>query len=71
MTPISEVDESIFQLNKELIATIVKQKEENIIKIIMKDYVPKFLIEHNYQFLGTYGGGNHHSFRSSMSKGEL
>ena len=29
MTPIFEVDECIFQLNKELIATIVKKNEKN------------------------------------------
>ena len=32
MTPFSEVDECIFQLNKELIATIVNQKEKKFHK---------------------------------------
>ena len=69
MTLMSKVDECIFKLNKELIATIVKKKEKNLKKImIMEDYVLKLLIEHNYRFLGTDGGGNHHSFRSSMNK---
>ena len=71
MIPMSEMDEYIVQLNKELIATIVKQKEKNFIKMIMDDYVPKLLIKHNYRFLGTDGGGNHHSFHSSMSQAGL
>ena len=71
MIPISKVEECIFQLNKEMIATIVKQKEKHIkiiIIMIVGDYVLKFLIEHNYWFLGTDGGGNHHYFRSLMSQ---
>ena len=45
---------------------------ENIKNIkILEDYVLKFLIEHNYLFLGMDGGGHHHCFRSSMSKAGL
>ena len=68
MIPISNVDECIFQLNKELIVTIVKKKEKNFKKMIVEDYVLKLQIEHTYRFLGMDGGGNHHSFRSSMSQ---
>ena len=71
MAPINEVDECIFQLNKELEAIIVKKKEKNIKKVSVEDYVPKLLIEHNYRFLGTDGGGNYPSFCSSMSQAEL
>ena len=35
------------------------------------DYAPKMLLEHNFWFLGTGGGGNHHSFRSSMNQSRL
>ena len=42
-------------------------KRKKYIKIIMEDYVPKLLIEHNYWFLRMDGGGNHHFFCSSMS----
>ena len=72
MTLMFEVDKCIFQLNKELIATVVKQKEKNLKKIMfMEDNVLKLLIEHNYRFLGTNGGGNHHYFHSSMSQARL
>ena len=67
----TEVDECIFQLNKELIATIVKQREKYITKKIVEDYVPKFLIEYNYWFLGTDEGRNYHSFHSFMSQARL
>ena len=49
----------------------MNQKEKNAKKIIVEDYVLKLLIEHDYQFLGTDGAGNHHSFRSSMSQAGL
>ena len=68
VTLISKVEEHMFQLNKEMEATIVKQKEENLKNMIVSDYVPKFLLEHNYKFFGTDEGGNHHSFHSSMSQ---
>ena len=68
VTPMSKVEERIFQLNKEMEATIVKQKEENLKNMIVSDYVPKFLLEHNYQFFGIDEGGNHHSFHSSMTQ---
>ena len=69
MTPMFEVDEYIVQLNKEFEATIVNQKErKNAKKMIMEDYMLKLLTEQNYQFLGTYGGGNHHSFHSLISQ---
>ena len=61
MTPISNVDECIFHPNKELIVTIVKEKEKNFKKMIVEDYVLKLQIEHTYRFLGTNGEGNHHS----------
>ena len=48
VTPMSKVEECIFQLNKEMEATIVKQKEENLKNMIVNDYVPKLLLEHNY-----------------------
>ena len=45
MTPILEVDEFIFQLNKENErANIVRKEEKN---------------KHNYKFLGKDGGKNH------------
>ena len=65
------MDECIFQLNKETEANIVKQKDENLINMIMNDYVLKLLIEHNYQFFGMDGGGNYHSFCSFMSQARL
>ena len=68
VTPMSKVEECIFQLNKEMKATILKQKEENLKNMIVNDHVPKFLFEHNYQFFKTYGGGNLHSFCSLMSQ---
>ena len=75
MTPTFEVDEYIIQLNNEMKGTFVKKKIkkiENIKKIkILEDYVLKLLIEHNYCFLGTDGGGHHHPFRSSMSQAGL
>ena len=71
MTPMFEVDEYIVQLNNELEATIVNHKEKNAKKMIVEDYVLKLLIEHNYRFLGTDGGGNHHSFCCSMSQAGL
>ena len=64
VTPISKVEECIVQLNKEMEATIVKQKEEKLKNIIVNDYVPKFLFEHIYRFLRTDGGGNHQPIRS-------
>ena len=71
MTPLFEGDECIFQLNKELIAIILKQKVKNLIKIVVDDYVPKLLIKHNYRFLGTDERRNHHSFCSYMSQARL
>ena len=71
ITPMFEVDEYIVQLNKELEATIVNKKEKNSKKMIMEDYVLKFLIEHNYRFFGMNGGENHHSFCSLMSQARL
>ena len=65
------MDECIFQLNKEIEANIVNQKEENLKNMIMNDYVLKLLIEHNYQFFRMDGGGNYHSFRSLMSQARL
>ena len=35
ITPISKVEEAIIQLNKEMEATIVSQKQENLIKIMI------------------------------------
>ena len=71
MTPISEVDEYIIHLNNELKGNIVKKKEKNFIKMLFNDYMPKMLLEHNYQILGTDEGGHHHSCRSSMSQDGL
>ena len=71
MAPISEVDEYIIQLNNELKGNIVKKKEKKFIKMLFNNYVPKMLLEHNYWFLGTDGGGHHHSYRSSMSQAGL
>ena len=68
MTPISEVDECIIQLNNELNKNIVKQKEKKFLKMLFNDYVPKMLLEHNYRFLRTDGGGHHHSCHSSISQ---
>ena len=69
MTPNFEVDEYIIQLNNEMKGTFVKKKIKKI--KILEDYVLKLLIEHNYSFLGTDGGGHHHPFRSSMSQAGL
>ena len=76
MTLTSEVDEYIIQLNNEMKGTFVKKKIKiyikNIKKIkILEDYVLMLLIEHNYQFLGTDGGGRHHRFCSSMRQARL
>ena len=68
MTPISKVDEYIIQLNNKLKGNIVKKKGKKFIKMLFNDYVPKMLLEHNYRFLGTDGGGHHHSCHSSMSQ---
>ena len=64
VTPMSKVEEYIIQLNKEMEATIVTYKEKNKKKNIVEDYVPKMLLEHNYRFFGTDGGGNHQPIRS-------
>ena len=69
MTPTFEVEEYIIQLNNEMKGTFVKKKIKKI--KILEDYVLKLLIEHNYCFLGTDGGGHHHPFRSSMSQAGL
>ena len=53
VTPMSKVEECIFKLNKEMEATIVNQKEENLKNMIVNDYVPKFLLELNYKFFRT------------------
>ena len=50
VTPMSKVEECICQLNKEMKATIVKQKEENLKNMIVNDYVPKLLFKHKYPF---------------------
>ena len=75
MTPTSEVDEYIIQLNNEMKGTFVKKKIKKIENIknknIFEDYMLKLLIEHNYRFLGMDGGGPHHCFRSSMSQAGL
>ena len=42
MTPVSKVDELIFQLNKELKANIVKQKGKNSLKCSWKTMCPSF-----------------------------
>ena len=47
MTPMFEVDEYIVQLNEELEATIVNQKEKKCQKMIAEDCVLKLLIVHN------------------------
>ena len=72
MTPTSEVDEYIIQLNNEMKGTFVKKKKSKYKKKkFLEDYVLKLVIEHNYRFLGTDGGGHYHPFRSSMSKAGL
>ena len=54
-----KVEECTIKFLKEMEATIVNQKIENLKKImIFNDYVPKMLLEHNFQFPGTDGGGN-------------
>ena len=66
VTPRSKVEECIAQLNKEMDATIVKQKEKKFKKkMIMNDYVPELLFEHNYRLFETDGGGNYQLIRSS------
>ena len=58
VTPMSKMEECIFQLNKELIATIVEKKKEKKNNKIMEDYVLKLLIEYNYLLLENDGGRN-------------
>ena len=54
-----KAEECIIKLFKEMEATIVNQKIENLKKIIIfNDYVPMMLLEHNFRFPGTDGGGN-------------
>ena len=69
ITPTSEVDEYIIQLNNEMKGTFVKKKTkkkiENIKKImILEDYVLKLLIEHNYRLLEKDGGQNYQHIHS-------
>ena len=61
VTPMSNVEEYIIQLNKEIEATIVNKKKK---KKIVKDYVLKLLIEHYYRLLEKDGGRNHQPIRS-------
>ena len=61
MTLIYEVDEFIIQLNKKLKENIV-HKERKYLRVHLEENMLKLLIEHNYRFLGTDRGGNHHSF---------
>ena len=56
VTPMSKVEEYLIQFNKEIEATIVNKKNKKKIKNqknnkFVKDYVLKFLIEHNYHLL--------------------
>ena len=53
MTPTSEVDDYIIQLNNEMKGTFVKKKNRKYNKkiMILEDYVLKLLIEHNYRLL--------------------
>ena len=43
VTPMSKVEKCIVQLDKEMGAAIVEQKEKNLKKMIMNNYVPKLL----------------------------
>ena len=65
ITPISEVDEYIFELNENLRATMVKKVptflRENA---SLEECVLKQLHEHKFHFLGNDGGNNHHPIRS-------
>ena len=64
MTHISEVDEFIFQLNKENErANIVRKEEKNGLRKYLEGYVLKLPFEHNYYFLGKDGGKNHQPIR--------
>ena len=54
-------------MNNELKGNMVKLKEENLKNMIVEDYLLKLLIENNYWFLGTDGGGLLHPFHGSMS----
>ena len=63
MTPISKLDEIIFELNENLKATKVKKAPNFLGKhASLKVYVLKKLFEHNYGFLGKDGGKNHQPF---------
>ena len=55
VTLMSKVEEYIIQLNKEIEVTIVNKKNQKNNKIV-KDYVLKLLIEHNYRLLEKDGG---------------
>ena len=60
VTLIPKAEECTIKLFKEMEATIVNQKKKKSKKImIFNDYVPKMLLEHNFRFLGTDGGGNY------------
>ena len=68
MTPILELDEIIFELNRNLKETMVNDAPKSLGEhASFQDYVLKQLPGHNFGFLGTDGEGYHHSFQSSMS----
>ena len=72
MTPISELDEIIFELNENLKAIMVKKALESQGEHAgFQDYVLKLLPGHNFSFLGMDGGKNHHESPSFKSKAEL
>ena len=48
VTPISKVEECIFQLNKDGSYHCEKKKKENLKNMVVNDYVPKLLLKHNY-----------------------
>ena len=65
MTPISELDEIIFEMNENLKAIMVMEVPKYLKKHAgQKDYVLKQLNEHNFSFLGEDGGKNYQHIRS-------
>ena len=65
MTPISELDETLFELNKNLKAIMVKIASKSLGEHARSQgYVLRQLLGHNFGFLGNDGGKNYQQIRS-------
>ena len=72
MTPISELNKIIFELNEKLKEIMVKEAPKYLRKYAsQKDYVLRQLLRHNFSFLGKDGGKNHHPICSWYSQAGL